>query len=137
MKLPLFFIIALQFIVFNTNAQQTNKDSITISGKIVDSLTKVAVPNASIKLFDLPSTGLLTSVSSGSNGEFIFKNLSINKNYKIEITSVGFKTKTVSSTDLKLKVDLKEINLVSLNNELKEVSVSAQKVLIKQEIDRI
>lgn len=137
MKSFLILTLALFFLSAGTNAQQVDKSANTISGKIIDSLSRGAVPGVSIKLINAQNKVALTSTISSDDGRFLLKSMDVNKEYIVDIFSVGYQTKLITINPLSAKVELGDIPLLSISKELKEVSVNAQQLLVKQEIDRI
>jgi hypothetical protein len=76
------------------------------------------------------------SMLSKDNGSFEFTNLPL-KSYQLVLASVGFKNKLIDIDSAKKLIDLGQIQMSASSNDLKEVSVTAVRPIIKQEVDRI
>lgn len=59
------------------------------------------------------------------------------RKYNISLVYIGYQSKIIPIPDGKLSVDLGSITMTSLPGQLKEVSITGTKPLLKQEIDRI
>ena len=109
--------------------------SLQVSGKVIDSISQKPLDYVTVVLKDekkIPAK----SVLSKADGSFALKGLKPG-NYLLTIVSVGYRA---SSVPLKLEskdVDLGSIFIKPSSERLKEVVISADKPLIRQEIDRI
>lgn len=104
-----------------------------ITGSVIDSLTSHPVSKISISLVQA-KTARYASITD-SNGRFEIEKITAG-NYTLEVSGVGFKTKTISlnlTTDQSLGV----IKLINDNSTLKNVTVTAQKALIEDKGDRL
>ncbi len=111
------------------------QNSGAISGKIIDSATKEALPYVSIAIKD---NG--TVVSGGitdDNGTFSIKNLPL-KNYAVEIQFMGYKSASLSAnlTEGARTSNLGTITLKEETTTLDEVSIVKEVSTIEQKIDR-
>ena len=134
----IFLIIAAVIFLNKRAISQAGSTSFNIYGKVADSITKKPLDNITIKLLADPNSSLKTTLTK-TDGSFIFPGLSPLK-YFIEITAVGYLTKTISidfTDSSKNSTDLGIIYLNSKVNTLDAVVVTAKTPLIKQEIDRI
>lgn len=135
------FLTFLLFASFNVLGQSpvSNTKAITIKGVIVESLNQKSLKFPSIGLKD--ERGLLLETASGNEkGEFIIqKNLSYGKYYiEVAVVSHSLKSIPVVLDSTKQSVfDFGNIGLSKLPHQLAEVVISAEKPLIKQEIDRL
>lgn len=107
----------------------------TISGKIIDSKTKEALPYVSIVLKE---NGTVTGGGiSEENGTFTIKGLPL-KNYAVEIQFMGYKTVslTASLSDSSKNVNLGTINITEEAATLDEVNIVKEVSTIEQKLDR-
>lgn len=134
------FLLPLLICCFTigVKAQNTALTLHEIKGIIADS--------AGHKTLDFVTVGLksdknmpIRSVLTKSDGSFTFSNIKPGK-YLVTAVSVGYQSKTipVDLTDSTKKLrNLGTINISARTTKLKEVVVTADKPLIKQEVDRI
>ncbi|MFD2601148.1 TonB-dependent receptor domain-containing protein [Flavobacterium suzhouense] len=107
----------------------------TISGKIIDSKTKEALPYVSIVLKE---NGTVTGGGiSEENGTFTIKSLPL-KNYAVEIQFMGYKTVnlTANLSDSSKSVNLGTINITEEASTLDEVNIVKEVSTIEQKLDR-
>jgi len=112
--------------------------NVQIKGIVTDSLTRETVPYATVKLLDkVNPSKLLKAVAADENGKF---QLSMNKkgDYLLSVEFIGKSTVTQSVTvgDAKT-LDLGTIYMKDNENTLSEVVISAQKPLVKVDLDKI
>jgi outer membrane receptor protein involved in Fe transport len=127
----------LMFCFFSLAAFAQAPGTHSIKGTVVDSLSKKTLDFVTVALKTSDNRPFRTLLTD-SNGEFLFSKIAPGK-YKLTIVSVGYKT-TARDTEVdstKAVMDAGTIPLATASNQLKEVSVTAEKPLIKQEIDRI
>jgi outer membrane receptor protein involved in Fe transport len=117
---------------FSSGAQVATK---SIKGIVVDSATKKPLEfiTAALKKDNVVQKTAVT----GSSGSFAFS-VPPGK-YTITVIAVGYNSKTTSTeTDVKDETtDLGKILISSQTNKLNEVAITADRPLIKQEVDRI
>jgi ferric enterobactin receptor len=128
------FIFILCCFGFLAVKGQTNS-SLQVSGQLKDSLAQQPISYATIILKNEKRVQL-KSVVSNKEGSFILNGLTAG-NYIVSIVHVGYQTK-----NLPLKLEgtskvLPPISLVAAANQLKGVTIMADRPLVKQEIDRI
>ncbi len=116
---------------------QSNENKGIVKGSLVDSLKSEALAFASISI-KLEVSSTLRSTLSKDDGSFILEKLPYGK-HQLSIMSVGYNKKTI---DIELSennstIDLKSIMVSAEEKSLKEVTVSTEKNLVKQEADRI
>ena len=130
-----FLSLLISSLAFSQSSPLIN---VQIKGVITDSLTNETVPYATVKLLGKanPRTPL-KAVAADDNGSF---QLSMNKKgeYLLTVEYIGKKTlvKPVVVGDAKI-VDLGAIYMSDNENALSEVVVSAQKPLVKVDLDKI
>ncbi|GAB3919457.1 outer membrane beta-barrel protein [Mucilaginibacter boryungensis] len=130
------FLLSLLFLLFTglLFAQQPVK-AITVKGTVIDSATNKSLGFVTISLSDAATKQPVKSSLTKDEGTFEVKNLAP-KPYTLSLVYVGYKTKTLAVKG-DADFDVGKIVLSPSNSQLKEVSVSALKPLMKQEVDRL
>jgi outer membrane receptor protein involved in Fe transport len=130
--LSLSLILSL-FLCFSAFAQASYE--VSIKGTVVDSLSKKGQDYITAALKKDNET-LKTTLTDASGG-FEIKKVKPGK-YSLIVVAMGYASKTISIDVTENKMyDLGKIILASQSNKLNEVSVTAAKPIIKQDIDRI
>ena len=109
-----------------------------ISGTILEASTRKPVPFASIALLD-PGTGKpVDGTSADEKGQFSIRGIGPGT-YSVSISFLGYKTleKTnVALTEKNNDVQLGTLELAAEATQLKEVTVTGQRALIEERVDR-
>ncbi len=110
----------------------------TVKGVVVDSVTRSPQAYISVSLTDTATKQPVKGIQSSANGSFELKDVPSGA-YQLKISAIGYKTRTI---DVRVSlaqpvVDLGNIGLSPLATQLKEVSVTAAKQVVKQEVDRL
>ncbi|WP_299060967.1 outer membrane beta-barrel family protein [uncultured Polaribacter sp.] len=101
------------------------KKNIEIVGQLVEQETAQPVPYASVVLYTLETKKIIAGTTSSDNGKFNLK--ASNPNFYLEISFMGFKTKTITKFNiLKGKIDLGIVQLEANNKTLEEVIVRSE-----------
>jgi outer membrane receptor protein involved in Fe transport len=109
-----------------------------IKGTIIDGTDdKTPVEFATIALYNKATNKVIDGATTDSKGDFTINNVA-NGNYKIVISFVGFIDKTIENVTIDKGKDLNlgTIKLISSNKTLDEVTVTSQKSLIEEKVDR-
>lgn len=108
---------------------------IAIKGMVIDSAANKPLDYATIALSDAATNAPVKSTLTKDDGTFSLTNLPA-KAYKLTIVSMGYRSKII---DIKgdASIDLGKLMLSSGNKQLNEVTVTAARPLMKQEVDRI
>ncbi|WP_020603168.1 outer membrane beta-barrel family protein [Spirosoma spitsbergense] len=124
--LPLFLL--LSGLTFN---QAVAQSAGTISGAVVDSLTRKPLMEASVSLLSARDSSLVSFGITDGDGKFIFPKIAVGQ-YRVLVTYVGYKSraKRVSVTSEKPNADAGAIDLVSASQILTEVEVQGEKAPI-------
>jgi outer membrane receptor protein involved in Fe transport len=136
MKKKIYLLSVLLFIAIYSYAQ-TN--GFVIKGQVVDSLTNETVPYATLRiaLVTAPQTPVKL-LACDENGKFE-STLNAAGNYTISLQSIGkvpaIRTFTVEANSK--TVDLGKVYMSDDNRQLAEVTVTAQKPLVRVEIDKL
>lgn len=135
----LFILMWLLLIVFTAGAQSNPNGDFIIKGQVVDSLTNETVPYAtlSIALAKSPQKALKL-LACDIDGKFE-TTLKSGGKYVLSMQSIGKKPaqKTFILSNKKFSLDLGKLYMVDDNQQLGEVTVVAQKPLVKVEIDKL
>ena len=114
---------------------QTSAPTITIKGSVIDSVSKQPIGYVTVALEDAKSKTTVRSNLTKDDGTFQLKGPA--GNYILALVSVGYKDKVLPLATQGDVIDMGKIVLQSSSNKLGEVSITAAKPLMKQEVDRI
>ncbi|AYN04183.1 outer membrane beta-barrel family protein [Flavobacterium sp. 140616W15] len=126
MKANIFLLLTLALLLVSKTTAQTK--SVTISGIIKDKNLKTSIPYVNIVLKSSKNQAFVAGVVSNEEGRFTFSNIN-SGNYILEISFVGYKTKTQALFvgTLSDYLDLSTLELDEDINTLKEVIITASK----------
>lgn len=136
MKTKFLFFLLTGFFFAGMAQAQVKIPGLSIKGIVIDSVSQRAQSYVTLSLKKADQS--VKSVLTNDKGFFEFKDLAAGQ-YRIVLISVGFITKTipVHLNDSLKNVDLGKVSISPSNVSLKEVSIVADRPLIKQEVDRI
>ena len=121
-------------------AQESNNNGTgKISGKIIDSISKMPVNYATITLSLAGNKKVITGTTADSTGAFILQGIAPGT-YKLLVEFIGYKAYLIPSvvfTNKNPVVDVKMISLQKADRMLKDVVVTSQQKLIDNRIDKI
>jgi ferric enterobactin receptor len=129
------FIITLLLIAIKPAKAQTN--NCQVSGMVIDSVSQKPLDYITVNL--KTDKGAFIKAAITKNGAFTFTSLRLLK-YTVTLTAIGYQPKTITVADIdsvKKTTDLGIIRLNSNEKQLKEVAITGDKPIIKQEVDRI
>jgi 5-hydroxyisourate hydrolase-like protein (transthyretin family) len=135
MKLKIFLVFALLvFKTFNATAQNS---SATLSGLIKDKTTKSPLPYINVVLKTAKDQKMLFGTLTNEEGRFNLTNVATG-NYTLEITAVGYKTKSqkIFVGTLSDFLDLNTIELEEDINTLSEVVVTSKSSEVSAKMDK-
>ncbi len=135
--LPFLILFLLSAFITSGVAQTPPGMNVRIKGEVLDSLTKESIPYATVKIIDKNNPGaVLKTVVAKENGKF---DLTFNGTGEFLLVT-QFTGKKESSQPITLEseksIDVGEI-LLSDDNVLEEVVVTAFKPLVKVDLDKI
>jgi outer membrane receptor protein involved in Fe transport len=133
------FVLALAICGVSFSAQAQNGTPGVVKGSVTDSANTAPLGFVTVSLREAGKTEALKSTYSKENGAFEFSGLAI-KTYELIISYVGYQTRTIKVNALSTGnavADLQKIKLQANAKQLKEVEVTAQKILVTQDIDKI
>jgi outer membrane receptor protein involved in Fe transport len=111
----------------------------SISGTVIDSLTKKPMDYATVSLFKTGVVAPLNGSLTNEKGSFTITNVPPG-NYKIQIAFVGYATKTIAGVVLTASKPDRNIGQVIVSPSakmLEAVEVTGQKALIENKIDKL
>lgn len=139
MKAKLCSLFLLLLIALPVCAQADKNESFVVKGQVVDSLTNETVPYAtlSIALASAPQKAIKL-LACDTDGKFQTP-LTATGKYILSMQSIGKSPakKTFTLTDKAKTMDLGKLYMQEDNQRLGEVTVTAQKPLVKVEIDKL
>ncbi|WP_264530551.1 TonB-dependent receptor domain-containing protein [Flavobacterium sp. N502540] len=135
MKLKIFLVFAL--LVFKTFNATAQNNSATLSGLIKDKTTKSPLPYINVVLKTAKDQKMLFGTLTNEEGRFNLTNVT-SGNYTLEITSVGYKTKSqkIFVGTLSDFLDLNTIELEEDINTLSEVVVTSKSSEVSAKMDK-
>lgn len=107
-----------------------------VTGFLVDSTGGKPVEFASVALFNRSTNQLVTGTVADGKGQFTISNVSPG-NYRLQISFVGYETKSIEPLNVIQDVTLGVIKLSGDSKTLQEVTVTGQKALIEEKVDRL
>lgn len=136
------YLIFFSGVVSAQNKPNTDGASVPAIGKIkgivADNKTKAPVEFATIALYKLKDSALVTGVVASSKGDFQLSEIPFGR-YFMKINFIGYKQLVIDSIAIRPKqteVNLGEIKLKSNTEQLGEVEVSTEKSTLQLGIDR-
>jgi len=114
---------------------QTQPQLLTVKGVTIDSATNKPLGYVTVTLQDSTKKSVKAGLSK-DDGSFELKAPS-GKVYQLALVSVGYKNKTISLAGGSTSVDAGKILMSVSSRQLGDVSVTAARPLMKQEVDRI
>ncbi|MGG7666464.1 TonB-dependent receptor domain-containing protein [Dyadobacter sp. BHUBP1] len=144
MKNPLLsavrFVVLILFPAIAANhsfAQAPAQGNSKISGIVLDSAAARGVEFASIALFNVTDNKAIDGTTADENGKFAISKVAPGS-YKLMISFIGYKDKAINVKVEKGKdVELGSIQLASSVQNLQEVTITGEKSLIEEKVDRM
>ncbi|MDB5025302.1 MAG: TonB-dependent receptor [Mucilaginibacter sp.] len=131
------FLLALFFCVLPGIAMSQNvAQPITIRGTVIDSATNKPMGFVTVALQNSKTHAGVKSGLTNDDGSFILK-ASPENSYEAVFVFVGYRNKIVPVSGTGAAIDIGKVSLCVSSGQLKEVSISAARPLMKQEVDRI
>lgn len=130
-----------------SNTQQQNTPSLEgtapkgntkITGYVIDSEATAAVEYANIDLINTETKKTIDGTMADDKGKFSLTKIAAGK-YNLLISFIGFESKTIQNITVEKgkDVDLGVLKMATLNKLLDGVTVSAEKSLIEEKVDRL
>jgi outer membrane receptor protein involved in Fe transport len=129
-------LLAVCCIMITSVKAQTVLPALTVKGIVMDSIANKPMGYVTVVLQDAKTQQSVKGSLTKEDGSFEVKSVT-GKSYQLVFASVGYKNKTISISGTDADVNVGKVFLSVSSNQLKEVSVTAMKPLMKQEVDRI
>ncbi|MDB4920150.1 outer membrane beta-barrel family protein [Mucilaginibacter sp.] len=129
-------LMALCCYLSATVLAQPAPQALTVKGTAIDSVTNKPVGYVTVALQDAMTKKSVRGGLTKDDGTFELKTVT-GKAYQLTLASVGYKDKIIKITGDETEINVGNITLSPAKNQLKEVSVTALRPVVKQEIDRI
>lgn len=130
--------ISLLLFSLGIAAYAQTSTSIAITGQTVDSLSKEAIPFANVKIFNEQQKTMPEKVAATDEKGYFKIELKKAGAYLLSVEYIGKKSVVKSFTvENGEKFDLGKIEMTDNAQQLKEVTVSAQRPLVKVDLDKI
>ncbi|MGX5858455.1 TonB-dependent receptor domain-containing protein [Dyadobacter jiangsuensis] len=119
-------------------AEDTPKGSGKITGVLVDSTSKKPVEFAALSLVDTKTNNPIDGTTTDEKGEFTLTKVAAG-NFKILISFIGYKTKTINNVkiDRKTELNMGTVTLVPDVVQLNEVEVVGMAQMVEEKVDRL
>ncbi|ACT94490.1 TonB-dependent receptor domain-containing protein [Dyadobacter fermentans] len=119
-------------------AEDTPKGNGKITGVLVDSTSKKPVEFAALSLVDTKTNSPIDGTTTDEKGEFTLTKVA-SGNFKILISFIGYKTKTISNVkiDRRTELNLGTVVLVPDVVQLNEVEVVGMAQMVEEKVDRL
>ena len=114
------------------------KGNSKIIGFVVDEALTTAVEFANVALYNKTTNKIVDGTVADEKGKFTLSRVAVGE-YKLVVTFIGYTDKTVA--DIKVEkgkdIDLGVIKLATSVKQLDEVTVTAEKSMIEEKVDRL
>ena len=128
------YILLLSFTISLPIAAQNKSTSYQVNGQIVDKISGEGISYATVILKN-DSIKVKKMQACSVSGQFSI-NLSVPDKYILTVSAIGYKEFSIAVNVSQLKTDLGKLSMEE-GAEMKEVVVTAQKPLVKVDIDKI
>src|SRR5579871_4269596 len=133
------FLILFSLSLLFVKGQAVSQGNGEISGRVIDSATRQPVTYASIGLQVQETNTVVDGTITDDKG--LFKISGVKEgNYKLLITFIDYKTlekDNIAVSKTKLAINIGDVLLASSNKTLKEVTITSEKSLIENKIDKL
>ncbi len=131
------FLLLVFFCCLSTIiSAQTAPQALTVKGITIDSATNKPLGYVTVALVDAATQKSVKGGLTGDDGSFELKSVT-GKAYQLSFVSVGYKNKIVNISGADAIVNVGRVILSPSSSQLKEVSVTAVKPLMKRDVDGI
>ena len=136
----LFLLVSLFYslIGFSQNPIEAPKGNSKITGIVLDSTAAKGVDFATIALISKTTDKPIDGASADEKGAFVIEKVAEGQ-YKIVVSFIGYNDKTIDNVVVEKGKDVK-LGVIRLSSNVKllnEVTVTAQKALIEEKVDRL
>ncbi|HMG14162.1 MAG TPA: outer membrane beta-barrel protein [Saprospiraceae bacterium] len=125
---------------YSLKAQQIEDNTLgRITGTVIDSITSQPVEYATISLINKVNNKVINGTTTDSKGKFNLIEIP-EASYKMQIYFIGYETKMLNNivvSNLSPDLNLGHISLSSANTTLQAVTITAEKNIIENKIDKM
>ncbi|MGB3776557.1 MAG: TonB-dependent receptor, partial [Leeuwenhoekiella sp.] len=127
----------LLFFVLISFSGLSAQNTITITGKVVESTTQEILPFVTISIKNGATAALVTGTITDDTGRFSITDLPTG-NYNVEISYIGFETvqRSISSTGINPIFDLGTVQLDGSAQTLGEVAITSTRATVDADLDK-
>lgn len=132
--LTFLFVMLIQYSYAQNNAGKGK-----ITGHVIDSFTKLPVDFATVTVYKTGSKSPVNGISSDTKGNFIVAGLAVGS-YRVTIDFIGYNQKVYDAVLLNSgtsTVSLNTVVLVSKDEQLQTVTITAKTPIIENKIDKL
>jgi len=129
-------IIALLLTCFTVYSQTSAPATTAIKGTVVDSVKKQPLAYVTVALTDAVTNQPVKSTFTREDGSFTMIGIAV-KPYKLNLIFVGYQTKIIDVAQPDKATNLGQLLMHVSSNQLKEVTITHVKPLMKRDVDRI
>jgi len=109
----------------------------SITGAVIDASDQTPIAYATISLHDAETDKVINGTITDDNGAFEIENVD-NGSYRVEVSFIGYETISLDDVTVKgKKADLGTIKLGAAAALLDEITVTGQRALIEEKVDRL
>jgi len=133
------FLLSLFFCLLSGLAMAQSgspQPTVTIQGTVLDSANNKPMGYVTVAVQDSKTHAAVKSGLTKDDGSFTLK-APAGDSYEAVFVFVGYRSKTIPFTTKGEAVNVGKVSLSASSSQLKEVSVTAARPLMKQEVDRI
>lgn len=133
-----YFFYFCCFLLFSQILSAQNKTKTVLSGTVVDSLTQQPIEYATITVLDQSSRAINGTVTN-KKGDFEIKNLKKGI-YSLSVDFIGYRNQKINAVEIsdnKEFLHLDKISLLPSDPALAAVTVTSQKPIVENKIDKI
>jgi len=133
------FLVLSFSILFSISLKAQNKDNGQITGKVVDSISKIPVDYATVSLFKAGDINPFNGATTDPKGNFVIDQLPVGE-YNIVVDFIGYQRKTITHIHIVSdapRVSLGNILFSPVAKQLQGVTITGDKSTIENKIDRI
>lgn len=134
--LPALFLIFFTVSAFAQTGGSAPGATVTITGTVIDSANNKPMGYVTVAIQDSKTHTGVKSGLTKEDGTFSVK-APAGKTYEAVLVFVGYGNKTIAVNGKGSDVNIGKVSLAASSSQLKEVSVTAARPLMKQEVDRI
>jgi len=136
MKKTLLFLLVIPVFMFSYAQTPIIQQTLTVKGVIVDSMSKMPLSYVTVALQDITTHSSIKGTLTKEDGSFELT-APKGRHYNLVLAFIGYTNKTVYLKDTIGVIEAGQLSLAESRKKLKEVSIVAQRPIIKQEVDRL